>query len=510
MVLTSIIACSALLAATAIAQPQLLARNGSIFAVRVSGRVYGEDVAQREAGREVMAPLAGVAVSCGGSRAVTDASGFFSLTELRGRAYACALSSALYRTATASISPQFSGSYALDFGAPGQAGAGGSCVSTPTGQRCGALTLSPGAISGVAIDSDTRQTINSASVMCWDNSLAARLGPSDPARYSGVAGATGQYLLENLPVGPYVCVAGRQGALQSVVVRPGAVTSLDLATCEKNCSGVVFHQGDVMRALAIYVIYWVPAGAQLDQRDGDARYRALVSQFLDDLGGSAFYGLLTQYWDINGPVRNAVRLAGDYTDTRPYPTAASRSSPLNDKDIAAEVTSVASRQHWAITPQRTAIALFTAYGAQICADYQGQRSCSFPTASDVGFCAYHSYTTYSSDATGNTPVHYLPYMLVANVSGCDTMPTFSEGPAPYGAPAADAAIDSLSHELFETVTDPNLQGWFESADMSEIGDKCETSFGALGADGSTVTLAHGHGYALQREWSNSASACTYG
>jgi hypothetical protein len=44
----------------------------------------------------------------------------------------------------------------------------------------------------------------------------------------------------------------------------------------------------------------------------------------------------------------------------------------------------------------------------------------------------------------------------------------------------------------------------------EIGDKCATAFGALRADGSNITLAHGDRYLLQKEWSNLAGGCTFG
>ena len=152
-------------------------------------------------------------------------------------------------------------------------------------------------------------------------------------------------------------------------------------------------------------------------------------------------------------------------------------------------------------------ALITAYGIQTCATYEGHRSCSFPLSNDSGFCAYHSSTSYSNpDSTAS----YLPYMLIADVPGCDYLPTFDLAPAPYGAPLADAVINSLSHEQFEMVTDPAGDGWYDDSDYSEIGDKCESSFGYPASDGSTVQLANGHGYALQREWSAAAGACSYG
>ncbi|HET9110480.1 MAG TPA: hypothetical protein VFN78_06630, partial [Ktedonobacterales bacterium] len=69
---------------------------------------------------------------------------------------------------------------------------------------------------------------------------------------------------------------------------------------------------------------------------------------------------------------------------------------------------------------------------------------------------------------------------------------------------------SLSHEQFETVTDPETRGWYDGdASGGEIGDKCETNFGSTRWDGSTVTLNHGHAYVLQEEYSNHMGGCAY-
>ncbi|HEU0027412.1 MAG TPA: hypothetical protein VFQ25_09880, partial [Ktedonobacterales bacterium] len=121
---------------------------------------------------------------------------------------------------------------------------------------------------------------------------------------------------------------------------------------------------------------------------------------------------------------------------------------------------------------------------------------------------YHSSS--SSYHRSGATADYMPYMYIADVSGCDFVPTFGEAPAPYGAPLADAIINSLSHEQFEMVSDPGGQGWYGSGGDSEIADRCETSFGPPASDGSTVRLANGHGYAIQREWSNATNSCTYG
>ncbi len=503
--LTPVIACAVLLAASAITRPALLARNLPFFSVRVSGVIYGEDATQREAGREVMIPLAGASVTCGGASAITDNQGRYSLSQLRGGDYTCSVSAAQYSAATASIHPQLSGSYTLDFGSPGDAAAGATCAPVHTGQHCGALTLQAGSISGVVLDSATRKPVNSATISCWDNTLAERSGQKASTRYTVVAGAQGQYLLTNAPVGPYLCVAEQSAGPQPVVAHPNAVSTLDFSVCESHCRGVSYHSGDVMQTFTGYVIFWTPPGKHLDPSGGDARFRSLVAQYLNDVGGTPFYNLLTQYWDASGPVRNVARLGGTYVDTRAYPHAGTRADPLNEADIYHEIELDIESQHWPLKPG-VGFAVITGYGIQTCATLGGQRSCSFPLSNDTGYCAYHSSTDYTN---GSSTTDYFPYMLIANVPACAYLPTFSQGPAPYGDPVADAAIDSISHEQFEMVSNPGGGGWYDKNDNSEIADKCETSFGAPASDGSNVRLANGHGYALQREWNSASSSCAY-
>jgi PKD repeat protein len=67
----------------------------------------------------------------------------------------------------------------------------------------------------------------------------------------------------------------------------------------------------------------------------------------------------------------------------------------------------------------------------------------------------------------------------------------------------------MSHELSETITDPDGDAWVDGSG-NEIGDLCITTFGkAIGGSGSrryNETIAGGHFY-LQEEWSNATDRC---
>jgi hypothetical protein len=58
-----------------------------------------------------------------------------------------------------------------------------------------------------------------------------------------------------------------------------------------------------------------------------------------------------------------------------------------------------------------------------------------------------------------------------------------------------------------SVTDPNLNAWYDSAG-AENGDKCAWNFGTLDEDGGMANQQwNGHFYVLQQEWDNAVSGC---
>jgi hypothetical protein len=501
--------------------PQLVVRVLPIVATRVTGTIYGENLAQISAGDATPTPLAGATIVCGATRASADAQGRYSVQLLRGRAHTCEISAPLYTSVNVSLSPRLGdAAYRLDLG-PAAAGAAASAAGASTARAqvatgcavavareiCPALALVGGALSGQVTESHTYTPIAHAPVFCWDDTLAAQGSANAPTRYTTSTDSQGRYKLANTPPGPYLCVANQQGAPQRVVVAPAATTAFNFVECGAHCSGgVSYHAGAVMHTFAAYVIFWAPPGVDFEPGGHNARFQSLVQQYFTDVGGTRFYGLLSQYWDQQGPVRNVATLGGTYLDQQPYPHAGTRANPLSDNDIVAEINRVRGLEGWKVTAGAAFIVL-TGYNVQECATFSDGRACTFPDSAGNAFCAYHTFMPYATD--GSSP-DYMPYIYVANNYACSYLPTFNYSVMPYGDQAADGAIDSLSHEQFETVTDPDARGWFDDNPAGgEMADKCETTFGQAQADGSTVTLNHGHGYVVQEEYSDRAGGCAY-
>jgi len=58
------------------------------------------------------------------------------------------------------------------------------------------------------------------------------------------------------------------------------------------------------------------------------------------------------------------------------------------------------------------------------------------------------------------------------------------------------------------VSNPTLGGWFDgTASEGEMADKCVRIYGPLSGSDGNVTLANGHHYLVQEEWSLRDQTC---
>src|SRR5205085_1330572 len=99
---------------------------------------------------------------------------------------------------------------------------------------------------------------------------------------------------------------------------------------------------------------------------------------------------------------------------------------------------------------------------------------------------------------------FIPY---AATNGCAGIPL---NPSPNGDDA-DPAINVISHEMNEAITNPWGDGWYGGDPKHEDGDLCAWNFGnPLGTapNGQSYNeVINGHYYWLQQEWSNHGSTC---
>lgn len=280
------------------------------------------------------------------------------------------------------------------------------------------------------------------------------------------------------------------------------------------CLNLTNHGGSVMHSVTAFLIFWLPRGSTAPS----PQYERLISRYFYDAGSTPYFGLLSQYCDSSGCPANSLSLGGTWVDTgNAYPHAGTQHDPLQDGDIQNEVDRAISANNgnnnaWAASNSRIYL-VFTAPNVNSCSD---SSHCTFPTPNNSRyFCAYHS--DYGTGFLGlGQKVIYANMPYVDSLGGCDISGTPASGPnaglsvpaSPNSDLATDSEIDVTSHELFESVTDPFLDGWYGDNSLAdEIGDECNFFLGStINADGSNVSL-HYDEFAVQQEWSNRDNGC---
>lgn len=270
---------------------------------------------------------------------------------------------------------------------------------------------------------------------------------------------------------------------------------------------VIDNGGPIMQGpTKVFLVFWRPTSAHYDTSitNGDSNYENLMTRFFNDLSGSTYFNILSQYPGTCGINTSSQTCLGTVTgtalpeDNSPYNQFAvsdtgTNSNPLQDSDIQAEVLKMIKLNNLT-AGLNTEFFVFTAAGIQECGS---PGSC---TNSGVQFCAYHGSTM---DPTG-APVIY-SFMPQANSlgSGCQD----GNGKSPNGQLVADQEIAVMSHEFFESVSDPTSNiAWLSDSINSEIGDNCAHMNGSVQSNGSNITL-NGNMYLVQQMWSNDDEGC---
>jgi hypothetical protein len=219
-------------------------------------------------------------------------------------------------------------------------------------------------------------------------------------------------------------------------------------------------------AYRIYEIYWVPPGYGVA-----SGYQSTIDGFAQNIAADS--GKTSNVFYSDTPVRRRCRqyafsYGGSATASDPFPASGCADSALpsgpclNDNQVASEIGAVAAAHGWSIGYPNIFVVMMPKYAGN-CASYSSgclEGYCTFTNA-----CAWHHQW-------GGLYFVVQPY--VGAVGGC------SSGQSPSGAYDADQAINTISHEVNESVTDPAGGSWSD-VNGNENGDKCAWNFAtALG------------------------------
>jgi PKD repeat protein len=332
-----------------------------------------------------------------------------------------------------------------------------------------------------------------------------------------VAASTASAVVVKVAGGQYLGITPRSGVSLPSAPRPGA----QLANVAASDATLTYHGGIVLHSTRPYLVFWDPGNAI------SAGTRALFDRYLTDTAADVslsddVYGVTRQYTDSAGYAASGetyVPAQQSIVDTQPFPvtgdcTTVGGPDPtcLTDAQLQDELQRLISARGLptGTGPDAPVYFVITPADTDVCTP---DGSCA-----QSDFCAYHS--TFSGAAS---EVLYAAIPLLDADKACQEDDT-SALQDPNGDPA-DVAVDDLSHEYNESITDPQFDAWY-SADQQEEADNCQmwapaedpvngasplAYAPALGGDPAAGTLfdqlIDGDRYYTQSEWSNGDGQC---
>jgi PKD repeat protein len=297
-----------------------------------------------------------------------------------------------------------------------------------------------------------------------------------------------------------------------------------------------YHGGIVLHTTRPYLIFWDPAG-QID-----APTRALFSRYLSDVGAdsalhddfsgaftASVFGVTRQYTDATGYAASGesfVAADQEIADAQPYPAA---SADCTSADATATPTCLTDAQMQAELGRLIAadgLPVGTGPGAPV---YFVVTPATVNVCITTGECADDAFCAYHAGSIQNgADVIYATIPLLNAVKACQADSDPSQ-PYPLQEPngiPADIAIDNLSHEYNEAISDPEFDAWYDTGSGNEEADFCQqyaaTRDPVAGADPHAYAPAvaggavfgnlvdqeiNGDPYYTQSEWSNGAGDC---
>ncbi|MHB8584949.1 MAG: hypothetical protein ACYDDF_03825 [Thermoplasmatota archaeon] len=233
-----------------------------------------------------------------------------------------------------------------------------------------------------------------------------------------------------------------------------------------------YHGGAIQKFPKTFIVFWGWGGSD---PSGEAPY---LENFFRGMGGSSWANIVTQYSETNrGFITNpAGQLAGTWNDDSSTPPVTISTSQLEQEALNAEA-------HFGYDQDAN----------YIVATPTGHSTSGFGSQ----YCAWHDIT---ADLNGRQVAFTnLPYQTDAG-GGCGEN-FVNQG----SAGLLDGVSIVAGHESAETVTDPQLNAWYDGSGY-EIGDKCAWISPGSPGGAADITLG-GAVFAVQTMWSNADNTC---
>lgn len=241
-------------------------------------------------------------------------------------------------------------------------------------------------------------------------------------------------------------------------------------------NGIYYHGGPVLGTKTAPNVYYIWYGNWANNTAP-----TILTDLANNIGGSPYYNINSTYTDINSvPVLDLVNYAGSKTDNYSQGTA------LTDQGV------------WNV--------VVNAMKNGLPVDANGVYFVL--TSSDVtetsGFCTKYCGWHSHNSVKYNRKLVDIKFSFVGNPDQQCPNACEAQTSSPNGNAGADAMASVIAHELEETVTDPDLNAWYDS-NGAENADKCAWSFGATSTagNGSKYNMTLGaRQYLIQENWVN--------
>jgi hypothetical protein len=276
--------------------------------------------------------------------------------------------------------------------------------------------------------------------------------------------------------------------------------------------------------LVITPIFWDPPGHSFAPG-----YKGIITQYLADVAAASgqntnVYSVANEFFGNNGQIHYNIQLGTPINDRSPLPADGCTVAPadttaiyadntgynacLDDAQLQAEIDSVTAAR--GLPHNFTHIyVLYTAKAVESCfnpgstTSTAGGQACTINHQPTAAYCAYHNESASSAVyANMSYPIYHSPVHFTcgsdARVAGFGTIET------PNNNPDADVEISPTSHEINESITDPDTEtGWYDSHGF-ENGDECAYIYGtSSGSAGQFYNQTiNGQHYLTQEEFSN--------
>jgi hypothetical protein len=288
---------------------------------------------------------------------------------------------------------------------------------------------------------------------------------------------------------------------------------------------LIWHGGAVMGTkltgpIVVTPIFWNPVGHPMA-----SAYKKLLTTYLADVASASgrtdnVYSILPEYFGTNGAIRYDVKLGTPINDSNPLPANGCKvnsrdtkgiyadksgyNACIDDAQVIAETNSVVAARKLPVNLSHIYV-LYLPKHVESCffagTTTNAHNACTINYQPSAAYCAYHSM------APNGTVYANMPFPIYLSATGftCGTDVNFpGVVQTPNGNQDADTEISPTSHEINESITDPDtVTGWFDSSG-NENGDECAYIFGkTLGASGHFYNqVINGHHYLTQEEFSN--------